>query len=202
MGLLYDKNIVLTKRTKSEKVFEELFAPLTFEQVDYKNPLDYVTKFWKQYQKRTDKNNSLNGKIWEYIIITLLYREGLLPFYTQAKVAFVPNVEFDVLLYTIPYPISLSLKTSLRERYKQADLEAIALRYVHRRAKSYLLTLDPDEAGQCKEKVKSGDIIGIDRIIDCNTTDINDLIEDLKTIKKDLSVSPKIDVVEGNLIQK
>jgi len=201
MGLLYDKHIVLTKRTKSEKVFEDLFAPLTFEQVDYSTPLDYVTKFWDRYQERTDKNNSLNGKIWEYIIITLLYREGLLPFYTQAKVAFVPNVEFDVLLYTLACPISLSLKTSLRERYKQADLEAIALRYVHRRAKSYLLTLDPGEAAQCKEKVKSGDIIGLDRIIDCNTTEINSLIEELKTVKDELSVSPQIEVVEGNLIQ-
>lgn len=201
MGLLYDKHIVLSKRTKSEKVFEELFAPLTFEQVDYSTPLDYVTKFWERYQERTDKNNSLNGKIWEYIIITLLYREGLLPFYTQAKVAFVPNVEFDVLLYTLSRPISLSLKTSLRERYKQADLEAIALRYVHRRAKSYLLTLDPGEAAQCKEKVKSGDIIGLDSIIDCNTTDINGLIEELKTVKDELSVSPQVDVVEGNLIQ-
>ena len=144
MGLLYDLHIVQTRRTKSEKVFEELFSPLTFEQVDYNSPLDYVAKFWKRYQERNDRNNSLNGKIWECIIITLLYREGLLPFYTQAKVAFVPNVEFDVLLYTSSRPISLSLKTSLRERYKQADLEAIALRYVHRRAKSYLLTLDPD----------------------------------------------------------
>ena len=123
MGLLYDKHIVQTRRTKSEKVFEELFAPLTFEQVDYINPLDYVAKFWERYQERSDRNNSLNGKIWECIIITLLYREGLLPFYTQAKVAFVPNVEFDVLLYTNSRPISLSLKTSLRERYKQLKPE-------------------------------------------------------------------------------
>jgi len=192
---------MLTRGTKTEKVFEQLFSPLTFEQVEYSTPLDYVTKYWNRYQERTDKNNSLNGNIWECIIITLLYRENLLPFYTQAKVAFVPNVEFDVLLYTRPRPISLSLKTSLRERYKQADLEAIALRYVHRRAKNYLLTLDPEEAKLCKEKIKTGDIIGIDRIIDCNTSDINELIDELLLIKNELTVSPKIDVVEGNLIQ-
>ena len=201
MGLLYKKGIMLTRGTKSEKVFEELFSPLTFEQVEYSTPLDYVTKYWRRYQARTDKSNSLNGKIWECIIITLLYRENLLPFYTQAKVAFVPNVEFDVLLYTPSRPISLSLKTSLRERYKQADLEAIALRYVHRRAKNYLLTLDPEEAALCKAKIKTGDIIGIDRIIDCNTSDINELIEELQMVKNELTVSPKIDVVEGNLIQ-
>lgn len=201
MGLLYKKSIMLTRGTKTEKVFEELFSPLTFEQVEYSTPLDYVMKYWRRYQERSDRNNSLNGKIWECIIITLLYRERLLPFYTQAKVAFVPNVEFDVLLYTPSCPISLSLKTSLRERYKQADLEAIALRYVHRRAKNYLLTLDPEEADLCKEKIKSGDIIGIDRIIDCNTSDINDLIEELQKVKNELTVSPKIDVVEGNLIE-
>ena len=201
MGLLYNKKIIRTKESKTEKVFEELFAPLTFEQVAYSSPQDYVAKYWKCYQKRSDKNNSLNGKIWECIIITLLYRENLLPLYTQAKVAFVPNVEFDVLLYTPSRPISLSLKTSLRERYKQADLESIALRYVHRRAKSYLLTLDPDEATLCKNKIISGDIIGIDRVIDCNTSDINDLIAELQKIKKELKVSPKINIVEGNLIQ-
>lgn len=201
MGLLYKKHIMITKGTKSEKVFEELFAPLTFEQVEYTTPQDYVSKYWERYQERTDKNNALNGKIWECIIITLLYREKLLPFYTQAKVAFVPNVDFDVLLYTPSRPISLSLKTSLRERYKQADLEAIALRYVHRRAKSYLLTLDPSEAALCKEKIRTGDIIGIDKIIDCNTSDINELIDELRTVKGELTISPQIDVVEGNLIQ-
>lgn len=201
MGILYEKGILLRKGTKTEKVFEELFSPMSFEQVEYNSPQDYVTKYWNCYQKRTDKNNSLNGKIWECIIISLLYREKLLPFYTQAKVAFVPNIDFDILFYTPSRPISLSLKTSLRERYKQADLEAIALRYVHRRAKSYLLTLDPAEATLCKSKITTGDIIGIDRIVDCNTSDINDLIEELKKIKDEFVVSPKIDVVEGNLIK-
>ena len=201
MGVLYEKGIMLRKGTKTEKVFEELLYPLSFEQVDYSTPQEYITKYWDSYQKRADKNNSLNGNIWECIITTLLYRENILPFYTQAKVAFVPNIQFDVLLYTPSRPISLSLKTSLRERYKQADLEAIALRYVHRRAMSYLLTLDPSEAALCKSKINSGDIIGIDKIIDCNTTDINKLIDDLKAIKEELTVSPKIDVVEGNLIK-
>jgi len=44
MGILYDKHIILTKGTKTEKVFEELFAPLAFEQVDYNSPLDYLPK--------------------------------------------------------------------------------------------------------------------------------------------------------------
>ena len=64
-----------------------------------------------------------------------------------------------------------------------------------------LLTLDPSEAALCKEKIRTGDIIGIDKIVDCNTSDINELIDELRTVKGELTISPQIDVVEGNLIQ-
>lgn len=65
----------------------------------------------------------------------------------SAKVAFVPNVIYDLMFYTSERgPICISAKTSLRERYKQADLEAIALKYVHRKALSYLVTLQTNEA--------------------------------------------------------
>ena len=39
------------------------------------------------------------------------------------------------------FPIVLSIKTSLRERLKQADLKALALNNVYRKAQTYLLTL-------------------------------------------------------------
>jgi hypothetical protein len=49
-------------------------------------------------------------------------------------------------------PICISAKTSLRERYKQADFEAIALKYVHRKALSFLVTLEENEAKSVKAK--------------------------------------------------
>lgn len=195
------KRIVKNGSSKTAKVFESLFGDVDFEHIEYNSPKDYIKQYWNKYQERGLSNNTLNGNIFEIIIYTLLYREGLIPFYTQAKVAFVPNVEFDTILYTPSRPISLSLKTSLRERYKQADLEAIALVHVHRRAKSYLLTLDPTEATICKSKVKSGEIIGLDGIIDCNTSDIDNLISKLKGIRDELQISPKVEVIKGNLIQ-
>ena len=201
MGILKTKRIVKNGSSKTAKVFESLFGDVDFEHIEYNSPKDYIKQYWNKYQERGLSNNTLNGNIFEIIIYTLLYREGLIPFYTQAKVAFVPNVEFDTILYTPSRPISLSLKTSLRERYKQADLEAIALVHVHRRAKSYLLTLDPTEATICKSKVKSGEIIGLDGIIDCNTSDIDNLISKLKGIRDELQISPKVEVIKGNLIQ-
>ncbi len=191
------KQQIAKKESASTVLFDSLIPNETFLSVSYNSPKDYITQYWEALQKANKP--TLHGNIFEYIIYTLLYREGIIPFYTQAKVAFVPNVNFDTLLYCQSTPVSLSLKTSLRERYKQADLEAIALKYVHRKSKCYLLTMDSTEAKVQKTKILSGDIIGLDEIIDCNTDDINNLVKELKQMQ--FTTSKKIDVVEGNLVK-
>lgn len=188
---------IAKKETTSTLLFDSLITGETFMSVKYKSPKEYIYQYWQALQKANQPN--LHGNVFEYIIYSLLFRENIRPFYTQAKVAFVPNVNFDALLYNRSAPISLSLKTSLRNGYKMADLEAVALRYIYRRSKSYLLTMDTKEANVQKAKILSGDIMGLDAIIDCNTEDINQLIAELKKVQ--FTTSIKIDAVEGNLIQ-
>lgn len=188
---------IAKKETTSTLLFDSLITGETFMSVKYKSPQEYIYQYWQALQKANQPN--LHGNVFEYIIYSLLFRENIRPFYTQAKVAFVPNVNFDALLYNRSAPISLSLKTSLRNGYKMADLEAVALRYIYRRSKSYLLTMDTKEANVQKAKILSGDIMGLDAIIDCNTEDINQLIAELKKVQ--FTTSIKIDAVEGNLIQ-
>lgn len=181
MASLKKYKIVRSSSNTSVKVFEKLMGEKSFMDIEYESPKDYINKYWSGYKSKYPNGNiNINGSVFELIIYSLFYREGLLPFYTQAKVTYVPNVIFDAILYNRSQPISISLKTSLRERYKQADLEAIALKYVHRRAKCYLLTMDSKEAKDNKAKIKRGDIIGLDDIVDCNTDEINELIETLK----------------------
>lgn len=180
MGVLQDLNIVRGNGLVAAGIFESLF-PSDFTSFSHLKPSEYVNKYWDAYQKKGTYSQNTNGKIFEYIIETLLYNEKLLPLYIQAKVAFVPNVDYDALLYCDEVgPIALSMKTTLRERYKQADLEAIALKYVHRKAKSYLLTMSNEEAINVKGKIKSGDVIGLDDVVVCSTTEIDDLICSLK----------------------
>lgn len=188
---------IAKKESATTRLFDSLIKGKTFMTLKYSNPQDFVKEYWMALEKAGKP--TLHGNVFEYIIYTLLYRENIRPFYTQAQVAFVPNVNFDALLYCKSAPVSLSLKTSLRERYKQADLEAIALKYVHRRSQCYLLTMDTKEAKVQKEKILSGDIIGLDKIIDCNTNDIDDLIASLKHTT--FETSDKIEVVHGNLIK-
>lgn len=195
MGELINKGIA-KKESATTRLFDALICNHTFMTIEYESPKEYVQKYWNALLKAG--HSTLHGNIFEYIIYTLLYRENIRPFYTQAKVAFVPNVNFDALLYCQSTPVSLSLKTSLRERYKQADLEAIALKYVHRKSKCFLLTMDSTEAKVQKSKILSGDIIGLDEIVDCNSDDINILIGELKRIS--FTTSKTIDIVTGNLI--
>lgn len=202
MGILKQTGISLSK-CKSVSIFESLLDGIPFTEINYDTPCSYVNKYWNAYKnkcKETGKNNkSLNGNIFELIINTLLYREGIIPFYVQASVAFVPDIKYDTILYTQEKPISLSLKTSLRERFKQAEYEAIALKYVHRKSECYLLTLDADEAESAKEKISEGKIIGLDKAYDCLSEDINELIDYLKTI--DFSDAGQVQIINGRLIQ-
>ncbi|MCE8162967.1 MAG: hypothetical protein I3273_00595 [Candidatus Moeniiplasma glomeromycotorum] len=99
------------------------------------SPSQFIKLSWEKVLNN-DLTRNDNGAIFEYLVAVCLYTKRVVPFYLQAKVSFVPNATYDIILYAAEgYPITLSIKTSLRERYKQADLEGLALKSVHRRAK-------------------------------------------------------------------
>jgi hypothetical protein len=180
--MLRELGIIIGTDTKAGAAFESLFP--SFLTVEYTKPSEYVSIYWNEYQKLVNGNSNLNGKVFEYILATLCIREKILPFYLSAKVTFVPNVVYDQMFYTKERgPICWSIKTSLRERYKQADLESIALKYVHRRSLSYLITLDEKEANGVKQKIKTGDVIGLDKVVVATTPEFDDLITDLKNFE-------------------
>ena len=171
---------IVKSKTKGYKVFNEYIEPDFLN--NEMNPNEYVSYCWDRYiNSGIQRNNALNGSVFELIIASLLVKERIVPLYLQANVAFVPNVIFDAIVYSSENgPISLSLKTSLRERYKQADLEAVALKYVHRKAKSYLLTIDSDEACSVKRKINNGDVMGLDDALLATSESLNSLIDELK----------------------
>lgn len=196
MNDLLKKLGIVKSKTKGYKVFMNYIAP------DFLNntmkPSEYVKFCWKQYENsEIERNNALNGTIFEIIIATLFVKENIVPLHLQAQVAFVPNVNFDAILYTNETgPIGLSLKTSLRERYKQADLEAIALKYVHRKAENYLLTMDINEANSVSDKIKNGDVLGLNQAILATSEEFDDFIDKLK---KRTFISPgSIEIIKAS----
>ena len=159
---------VITQKSRSSVIFDEYCWG--FYSSDC-TPSEYISFCQEAYTNSPiQRNNALNGKMFELMIASLCVKENIKPIFLQASVAFVPNVQYDAILYSQEqFPISLSMKTSLRERYKQADLEAVALKYVHRKAESYLLSLDENEVRDVKDKILNGSALGINNVI-CATS--------------------------------
>ena len=172
---------IVKSKTKGYHVFMEHIAPDFMSNT--MGPSEYVRYCWNNYENSgVERNNSLNGTIFELIIATLFVKEGILPLHLQAQVAFVPNVNFDAVLYTHENgPIGLSLKTSLRERYKQADLEVVALKYVHRKAENYLLTMDREEADSVSRKIATGAVLGLDKAVLASSDEFDSFVNNLKS---------------------
>ena len=146
-------------------------------------PSKYVEYIWKKAEKDERLTRDVRGKFFELVIACCLIKNGILPFFWQAQLEFVPLANFDLVIYTEERgPIVLSLKTSIRERYKQAEFEAQAMKDVHRRAKNYLVTMEKDEADSLQAKIDSGVLSGIDAVVVATEKSSDELIKMLKTL--------------------
>ena len=146
-------------------------------------PSKYIDFIWKKAELDTRLTRDVRGKFFELLIATCLIRNKILPFFWQAQLEFVPLANFDLVVYTEERgPIVLSLKTSIRERYKQAEFEAQAMKDVHRRAKNFLVTMEKDEALSLQSKIDTGVLAGIDEAIVANENSFDRLIEFLKSL--------------------
>lgn len=199
---LVDYNIV-GGNSKTNIIFEKIEKHFS-DNTDI--PSVYIKSLWDRYQSlpKKYKVNSMNGNIFEAIVITSLLKEGISPIYTQTSLEFVPNVNYDLVVFPknddgsidVSAPIVISLKTSLRERYKQADLEGSALKSVYKRGISYLVTLDSEsEIKKSRQKIIKKEILGLDDFINATTSDFDVLVNDLKT--RTVAEPPEIKVVRS-----
>ncbi|MCK5290954.1 MAG: hypothetical protein KAR39_02935 [Thermoplasmata archaeon] len=160
----------VNSRAQAVKYFEGVVQ--AFESKDVEDPdffhrlLDLCSERARDDGKSDGSLRNLRGNWFEFAIGLLLVRRGLIPFYYQASLVNIPNVIYDFIVYTKEVgPISLSAKTSLRERYKQTDLEAMVLKNVYRRGECHLLTLDDKTAvNTLKGKIERKDVLGLDGV--------------------------------------
>lgn len=178
------------KKTDKQFHFEKVLSNVTFENYakDFSTPSEFVRKFWVDLTKHLSKDDrNTPGMYFEWLIAVMLVLEKIGPFYPQATVPLVPNVEFDFVMYSEKNdgPIVLSLKTSLRERYKQADLEAYALKNVFRNATSYLITLDKDleHVVRVQGKIRKNQLYGLDKVVHANSAELDNLVKKIRGSK-------------------
>lgn len=143
---------------------------------------------------------SAAGHWLEWSVIVALKQQQITPAYWQAEFATVPKNFNDVLLWSKEHgPVILSCKTSLRERYKQADLEAVALRQHHPNARFFIVTIDADKrhVANIRKKIAVKELLALHAIYD--ETNADDLFTFLKTLK--LTEAPDKILRSGKLVR-
>jgi hypothetical protein len=143
---------------------------------------------------------SMGGSWLEWATLVALKEKKLLPAYWQAEFAKVPGNFNDVTLWSKEFgPVIISCKTSLRERYKQADLEAVALRQHFPTGKFFLLTLDADKKhlARTRKKITDKELLALQAIYAEDNAD--ELFAFLKTLT--LTESPRGVLYSGKVVR-
>lgn len=126
---------------------------------------------------------NLAGAAMEYSLLVALLQRGKRPLYWQAEFESLPSNFYDVVLFSREHgPVVLSPKTSLRERYKQADLEARALRALFPQCRFYLVTLDANKKhiANVRRKITVGELRGLSGLYD--ETNLDELFQQLEAL--------------------
>jgi hypothetical protein len=151
----------------------------TLDYVPYKSASAYTDKLWKLLDRDIDDNNS-RGSAFEFLIAFTLLRENISPFYYQVAFNNIAWAEYDILIYTEEIgPIVLSCKTSLRERWKQAEFEAQLMKRDFPNSRSFLITMDPKESSVAS-KIKNGPKSGLEKVMRPNQPAFDRLVEEIK----------------------
>ena len=166
----------VSKQGKSGKIYSCLL-----ENVEFDSPCKFVQEVLiDKYVANYRSNPPVNGKVFEFCVLECLIQMQITPFYYQAAMSFIPNVNFDIVCYNDISPVVLSCKVSLRERWKQADLEGLAIKQVYRRSRVHLITASESEYFNLQEKIKSGNVNGLDSCVLTQSPEFDKLLFDLK----------------------
>ncbi|PQP79735.1 hypothetical protein C6B37_01385 [Candidatus Phytoplasma phoenicium] len=132
------------------------------------------------YHSQSEK--VIRGKINEYLILFYFQNKGIINLYPQAYLFFIPDIKFDLVLFTKNKRIiAFNFKTCLRDRYKQAMVEAQQLKKLDTRFEFYLLTNNTVETQRLNKKITQGKIPGINKVIDCFSPQANIFLQTLLT---------------------
>ena len=193
-------------------MFEHLGSlglPAEFDQVCRSVPesvtgSEFIVAGYQWYKARYNTSKASyrrrNGQVFEGLVLCALQKAGVSPVYYQARVELIPTVVYDILLYDRKRPAVLSCKTSLRERWKQADLEGLALKQVYLGATNYLLTLSEQEGAKVQRRIEDSEVFGLDEciVIKSQGDRFDQLIEELAG--RDFTEASPIVPVTGKIL--
>lgn len=152
------------KNTKTKSIFLEIYSNILNSSPDSASNFFHENwTTWQSYAYGKNFNNSLPGKVFEKLFEIYCY---LLNYEIVAQDEYfgeVPLVKPDFVLENKNGEyLFLSLKTSLRERWKQADWEAIYFKEYYPDTPCILLTFDKSEERKLQIKINDELLKGLD----------------------------------------
>ena len=158
-----------SKKSKSLDIFNqakwyEIFFDKSLKPSEVVREL-YLNRFEKILGNKSNVN-SLRGSSFENLILAIFLNNQIKPIYEQCTLQFVPNVRFDFVLFENQMkPLIISLKTSLRERYKQVELEAYYCKQVYKQSECIFISLDSEGVRAAEVKKNLFEVLYIDEFI-------------------------------------
>ena len=158
-----------SKKSKSLDIFNqakwyEIFFDKSLKPSEVVREL-YLNRFEKILGNKSNVN-SLRGSSFENLILAIFLKNQIKPIYEQCTLQFVPNVRFDFVLFENQMkPLIISLKTSLRERYKQVELEAYYCKQVYKQSECIFISLDSEGVRAAEVKKNLFEVLYIDEFI-------------------------------------
>ncbi len=173
-------NAKFLTRIKTKAIYKECLSKSSISQYEqsYSDAREFFFNFWsifESYSHSTSLNNQVPGDAFEIIFAFLLDYENIEIFSMDEEVKGVNFVKPDFV--TKKGHHFISCKTSLRERWKQADWESIKFKEVYPKSKCFLLTNHYKEHLSLKNKINK---LNIDEVYFAGSDDINLLINQLK----------------------
>jgi hypothetical protein len=165
------------------KILKCFFKKTTFNfSVDkyMKTNHQQLNHYFNQNNINSQSQKTIRGKINEYLILLYFHDQGITHLYPQSYLFFIPDIRFDLVLFSATKRIiAFNFKTCLRDRYKQAIVEAQQLKKLDTRFEFYLLTNDAAESERLNQKIHNGKVQGINQVINLFAEEANHFVNKL-----------------------
>lgn len=168
------------KKIQSLKIYTDCFAKHSIAEYKshYSDAKSFFNHFWnifKAYASSKNLNNQVPGDAFEIIFAFILDYEEIEITSMDESIDGLSFVKPDFVVKK--NNCFISCKTSLRERWKQADWESIRFKEVFPDSKCYLLTNHYKEHLSLKQKIPN---LSIDQVFYAASEDINNLVKKIK----------------------
>jgi hypothetical protein len=123
------------------------------------------------------------GAAMELVVSLSLVRHGVAPFARTVDSAQVPTHRIDFWMETVDgSPIVLSSNVKVKERWRNENLAAYALKIAFPSASWYLVTEDEADASRCRDRIAAGEVKFLDGAFSFRSKEFGVFVEQLQEI--------------------